>query len=222
MSSDVHDLRSLLPVPEPIAVVRTESAASALTMTRALVDGGIRAVEITLTIPGGVELIQELSADPRVIVGAGTVLTVEDVEAVVAAGARFVVSPGLDPAVVKAAMNHPVAVVPGAFTPTEMIAARACGLTSTKLFPASTAGPGHLSSLRQVFPEVGIVPTGGIGPDSVAPWLQAGACAVGIGSVINSTFASSGRDGLTKLASHLIHSCRHHALSCTTRKEQHS
>ena len=222
MSFAVHDLRSLLPVPEPIAVVRTESATSALEMTRALVDGGIRAVEITLTIPGGVELIEELSADTRVVVGAGTVRTVEDVEAVVRAGARFVVSPGLDPAVVEAAMSHPVAVVPGAFTPTEMIAARACGLTSTKLFPASTAGPGHLASLRQVFPEIGIVPTGGIGPDSVASWLQAGACAVGIGSVINSTFARSGPDGLTQLASHLIRSCGHPATSRTTREEQHS
>ena len=222
MSFDHTDLRSLLPTPEPIAVVRTDSAASALEMTRALVDGGMRAVEITLTIPGAVELIEELSADSRVIVGAGTVRTPGDVEAVVAAGARFVVSPGLDGGVVEAALSHRVAVVPGAFTPTEMMTARGYGLTTTKLFPASTAGPGHLSSLRQVFPEMGIVPTGGIGPESVATWLRAGACAVGIGSVINSTFASGGRQGLSELASALIRTCGEAATHRTTRKEQHS
>ena len=222
MSFDHSDLRSLLPTPEPIAVVRTDSAASALEMTRALVAGGIRAVEITLTIPGAVELIEELSADTGVIVGAGTVLTSDDVESVIAAGARFVVSPGLDAGVVEAALSHRVPVVPGAFTPTEMMTARGYGLTTTKLFPASTAGPGHLSSLRQVFPEMGIVPTGGIGPEAVSTWLRAGACAVGIGSVINSTFASSGHQGLVELASALIRSCGQAATGGTTRKEHHS
>ena len=221
MSTDQVDLRSLLPVPEPIAVVRTDTAASALEMSRALVAGGIRAVEITLTIPGAVELIEELAADARVLVGAGTVRTPEDVEAVVRAGARFVVSPGLDVAVVEAALAHPVAMVPGAFTPTEVMAARACGLTSTKLFPASTAGPAHLASLRQVFPEIGIVPTGGIAPDALATWVQAGACAVGIGSVINSTYARSGHQGLTELAATLISSCEQAVSSRTPRKEQH-
>ena len=222
MSTDLTDVRSLLPTPEPIAVVRTDSSSAALEMTRALVAGGIRAVEITLTIPGAREVIEELASDSSVIVGAGTVLSPDDVEAVVKAGARFVVSPGLDLGVVEAAMSHSVAVVPGALTPTEVMAARTCGVTSTKLFPASTVGPAHLASLRQVFPEIGIVPTGGIGPEDVSTWVHAGACAVGIGSVINSTFARSGRHGLEQLAFELISSCEQAAASRTPRKEQHS
>ncbi len=211
MSHDATDLRSLLPTPVPIAVLRTSSSCEAQEMAYALCDGGIRAMEITLTIPGATDLIAELATDSRMIVGAGTVTSADEVEAVVKAGARFVVSPGLDVEVVAAAMDHGVAMVPGAFTPTEVMAARKLGLTTTKLFPASTAGPGHLASLRQVFPEIGIVPTGGIGPEDVATWLHAGACAVGIGSVINSTFASSGHHGLQELASDLIRSCEHAA-----------
>ena len=219
MSRDATDLRSLLPTLEPIAVLRTSSSSSAMEMATALYAGGIRAMEITLTIPGAIELIAELAADSRMIVGAGTVTSVDDLEAVIDAGARFVVSPGLDVEVATAAMEHRVAFVPGAFTPTEVMAARKLGLTTTKLFPASTAGPSHLASLRQVFPEVGIVPTGGIGPENVASWIDAGACAVGIGSVINSTFASSGHHGLQVLASDLIRSCEHAAVRRTPRKE---
>lgn len=209
MSLDPTDLRALLPSPVPIAVLRTPTASSALEMANALYAGGIRAVEITLTIPGASELIAELATDGRMIVGAGTVTTPAEVELVIEAGARFVVSPGLDVDVVEAAMNHPVAFVPGAYTPTEVMAARKLGITTTKLFPANTAGPSHLAALRQVFPEIGIVPTGGIGPENVSTWIQAGACAVGIGSVINSTFATSGRHGLQELASDLIRSCEH-------------
>ncbi len=211
MNRGPHDLRSLVPTPVPIAVLRTDSAESALEMTRALVAGGIRTLEITLTIPGATELIAELAADSSLIVGAGTITSPDEVHAVVDAGARFVVSPGLDLGVVQAAMSHPVAIVPGAFTPSEVMSARSCGVTTTKLFPAATAGPAHLAALRQVFPEIGIVPTGGIGPEDVATWLRAGACAVGIGSVINSTFAKAGHTGLQELASELIRSCEHAA-----------
>ena len=108
-------------------------------------------------------------------------------------------APAWTPGSSRRRLRHRVAVVPGAITPTEVMAARG-GLTSTKLFPASTVGPGHLSSLGQVFPEIGIVPTGGIGPEDVGTWIRAGACAIGIGSVINCTFTSEGHQGLEQLA----------------------
>ncbi len=213
MSHPTSDLRSLMPEPAPIAVIRTDSPDSAHEMALALVAGGLHAVEVTLTIPDAPALIAELSADPRMLVGAGTVLSHRDVDTVVEAGARFVVSPGLDAGVVEASLRNQVAVVPGALTPTEVMAARGYGVTSTKLFPASTVGSAHLTALTQVFPEVGIVPTGGIGPADVTTWIHAGACAVGIGSVINSTFARSGPSGLHELASALIRSCEQAASS---------
>lgn len=207
MSTNSHDIRSLLPTPAPIAVLRAATSGSALEMAKALVAGGLQVLEVTLTTPGALKLITELAADPTLVVGAGTVTRPHEVDEVISAGAQFVVSPGLDPEVVEAGLRHSVPMLPGAITPTEVMAARRCGVTSTKLFPAGTVGPAHLSALGQVFPEIGFVPTGGIGPDDVGTWIRAGACAIGIGSVINSTFTSEGHHGLEQLATHLIRSC---------------
>jgi len=198
------DFRSLFPTPAAIAVLRTPSARTALDMADALAKGGLAAIEVTLTTPGACEVIEELSARPGLIVGAGTVTNTVEAADAVKAGARFVVTPGLVTRVISAVRDRGVPVVPGVFTPSELLAARACGATTVKLFPASTGGVTHLKALRSVFPSIGLVPTGGIGPADVADWITAGACAVGVGGVLNNTYDKDGCDGLQALAADLV------------------
>lgn len=200
----VRDAGKPFAVPVPIAVLRTSSADQAVEMGEALGTGGLTHLEVTLTTPGAPEAIAHLSKHPELVVGAGTVTGAAEVGAVVAAGAVFIVTPGLVADVVSATREAGVPVIPGVFTPTELLAARALGVSTVKLFPASTAGTAHLRALCSVFPSVRFVPTGGIGPDDIGEWIAAGACAVGIGGVLNSTYDKFGCDGLRELAADLV------------------
>lgn len=195
---------TLFAAPVPVAVLRTATAEQAVEIGLALAAGGLVHLEVTLTTPGACEAIADLAARPGLLVGAGTVTAATEVGEVVEAGARFVITPGLVTDVLDAGAEAGVPVVPGVFTPSELLAARAAGASTVKLFPASTGGTAHLSALRSVFPSVRFVPTGGIGADDIADWVRAGACAVGIGGVLNSTYARFGRDGLTELAADLV------------------
>ena len=136
------------------------------------------AVEVTFTVPDAPGAIAELAAEESLLVGAGTVLTPDQADAAVRAGARFLVSPGLDDEVLDAAERLGVPALPGVFTPTEVArAARRCSLM--KLFPASLGGPTLLAALRGPFPDLAFVPTGGVSASTVGEWLAAGAIAVG-------------------------------------------
>lgn len=146
-----------------------------------LVGAGLDIVEITLTTPGALAAIQRWSAVPGLLVGAGTVLDADQVTASVAAGARFVVSPGLDEAVVRRAAALGVAVLAGAVTPTEVRQALRLEVSAVKLFPAGALGPDWARHLRGPFPDLAYVPTGGVSLEAVGDWLQAGALAVGLG-----------------------------------------
>lgn len=205
MNSSIPDIRDLLPTPVPIAVIRSDDAGEAMRMAEAVVAGGLTTVELTLTTPNAIDVIGQLTGSD-VLVGAGTVTSAAEVEQVVDAGARFIVSPGLSTDVVRAAQDAGRVVVPGVLTPTELMAARAAGATAVKLFPADTVGIGHLKALRSVFPEMAFMPTGGIGLESVPDWINAGAAAVGIGGVLNRVYRDSGHAGLVTLASQLVRS----------------
>jgi 2-dehydro-3-deoxyphosphogluconate aldolase/(4S)-4-hydroxy-2-oxoglutarate aldolase len=185
-----------------IAVVRHDDDAVAEAIARAAAAGGLRAVEITTSVPGAAELVATLRASlaPDVLVGAGTVLSLAQLDAVLAAGAQFVVAPGLDRLVVERCAAARVPILPGALTPTEVMAGRALGLDALKLFPAQTGGPAHLRALRSVFCDVAFVPTGGVSSANAAGWLDAGAHALGLAGELDAAHRAGGEEAVRQLA----------------------
>jgi 2-dehydro-3-deoxyphosphogluconate aldolase/(4S)-4-hydroxy-2-oxoglutarate aldolase len=169
-----------------VAIVRVPelTRASAVAMTEVLVDAGVRALEFTLTCVGALEALPAAveAAGDRAAVGAGTVLSEDQVKAVSDAGARFVVSPHVSPAVIAAAHDRGMPALPGAFTPTEIQLAVDSGARLVKLFPAQPAGLPYFTALRGPLDRVSFVPTGGIGIGDIEPFLAAGAAAVALGS----------------------------------------
>lgn len=166
-----------------VPVLRTSTLDSARTLVDWLAEGGITVFEITTTVPGHLDLLGELAADPRLICGMGTVLDAATADAAIAAGARFLVSPCTVPTVIDRGVAQGVPVLPGAATPTEVFTAHTLGAAAVKVFPASQlGGPGFLKAVRSVLPAVPLVPTGGIEMDEIDAYLAAGAFAVGMGS----------------------------------------
>jgi 2-dehydro-3-deoxyphosphogluconate aldolase / (4S)-4-hydroxy-2-oxoglutarate aldolase len=198
-----------------IVVVRHTQDAAAEAIARAAADGGVRAVEITTTVPGAAALIATLrgSLAPDVLVGAGTVLSPAQLDCVLAAGAQFVVAPGLDRAIVERCAAAHLPVVPGALTPTEVTAGRALGLDALKLFPADSVGPGHLRALRSVFPDVAFVPTGGVRADNAGAWFDAGAHALGLSGEFDAAYRGGGEDAVRRLARRLSETFENRSMS---------
>jgi 2-dehydro-3-deoxyphosphogluconate aldolase / (4S)-4-hydroxy-2-oxoglutarate aldolase len=169
-----------------IAILRTDDRDRAARAAAAAVDGGFRAIEITLNTPGAFALIADLARDPRLVVGAGTVLSTSDARAAVAAGARFLVAPVTDEEVIAEARRLGVAIAPGAATPTEMLRAHRTGAQLQKLFPAPTGGPEVIRSILAPMPFLRILPTNGVDAENAAAYIAAGAFAVGF---VRSLFA---------------------------------
>ncbi len=168
-----------------VPVLRTRERRHAETAARWLVEAGFSILEITLTIPDAPALIRTLAAEPGLIVGAGTVPSAREAGACLAAGARFIVSPWVDPTLAAPCQAAGAALMLGALTPTEVRAALTAGADVVKIFPASSAGgPGHIRALASVFPGVAFCPTGGISPGEIAPYLAAGAAFVGMGGAL--------------------------------------
>ena len=157
-----------------VPVVVIDRAEDAAPLGAALGSGGLACVEVTLRTPAALEAIERLAADPALLVGAGTVLDAAQVDRAVQAGARFVVSPCLDAAVVARCRALGVPALPGVATPTEAMRAMAEGLDAVKLFPAGPlGGPAMAAALRGPFPRLRLVPTGGVGPADVPAYLSA-------------------------------------------------
>ncbi len=168
-----------------VPVVRTHSTAHARTVVGWLRDAGISIFEITMTIPDAPGLIAELSADKSLLIGAGTVPDAPAAEACLAAGARFIVAPWVDPSLGEPCRRAGAALLLGAITPTEVRAALAAGSDVIKIFPANSAGgPAHIKALTSVFPNVAFCPTGGVSPDNMGAYLKAGAAFVGMGGAL--------------------------------------
>lgn len=168
-----------------IAVIRGESRAAALEVSELIVGAGVEGIEVAYTTPEAHQVIWDLAnRHDDILLGVGTVTTPEQVEKSVAAGASFVVSPGIDPEIVSLAGETGLAIVPGVFTPSEIMVAHRCGLTTVKLFPGSFGGPSYLKSLGGPFPETSFIPTGGVTLGNIDEWFAAGAFAVGIGSAL--------------------------------------
>ena len=165
-----------------VPVVRTPTTALALRAVTWLRDAGLATFEITLTIPDALGLVRELASDDALHIGVGTVLNVEQAQRCVDAGARYVVSPAVCAPIVAPCNEANVPCVMGAGTPTEVLAALHAGSAAVKVFPVSSyGGAAHIKALKAVFPDVMLAPTGGIGVDQIASYLNAGSSFVGVG-----------------------------------------
>jgi 2-dehydro-3-deoxyphosphogluconate aldolase/(4S)-4-hydroxy-2-oxoglutarate aldolase len=167
-----------------IPVIRAQSPDEAASAIAAIQKGGVSVLEITMTVPGAVELIREVARRATdALVGAGTVLDPENALACIDAGARFVVSPALNLATIAACREAGVAVLPGALTPTEVLTAWNAGADIVKVFPANAlGGPSYLKSLKAPLPQVKLVPTGGVNLQTAKDFIKAGASALGVGA----------------------------------------
>jgi 2-dehydro-3-deoxyphosphogluconate aldolase/(4S)-4-hydroxy-2-oxoglutarate aldolase len=178
-----------------VAVIRIKDPAKLRDVVDAIADGGIRALEITMTVPGAVELIRDLAPTlpEGFILGAGTVLDADTVARVADAGARYVVSPVFRRSVIEACHARGLAAMPGCFTPTEILEAWDAGADIVKVFPATTLGPSYLKDVRAPLPQVKLMPTGGVTVENAGDWIRAGAVAVGVGtSLLDATAIADG------------------------------
>ncbi|WP_027363959.1 bifunctional 2-keto-4-hydroxyglutarate aldolase/2-keto-3-deoxy-6-phosphogluconate aldolase [Desulfotruncus alcoholivorax] len=184
-----------------VAVIRAESADKAIKVIEAVRQGGIPAIEVTMTVPGAIDVIKELSRnfkEEEMLIGAGTVLDAETARACILAGAQYIVSPGLNPATVRLCNRYQKICMPGCATVTEMLTAMELGIDVVKLFPGELFGPRSIKSFRGPLPHVNIMPTGGVNLDNVDQWIKAGAVAVGVGSDITKQGLASGDFNLIK------------------------
>ncbi|HEX8072330.1 MAG TPA: bifunctional 4-hydroxy-2-oxoglutarate aldolase/2-dehydro-3-deoxy-phosphogluconate aldolase [Pyrinomonadaceae bacterium] len=168
-----------------VPVVRAASAEEALRAIDAIKAGGVGVLEITMTVPGAVRVIEEVCTryGADALVGAGTVLDAETARACILAGAQFVVSPALDLATIECCRRYGVAVLPGALTPTEVVQAWSAGADFVKVFPAGAlGGASYIKALKAPLPQIEIVPTGGVSLKTAADFIKAGASALGVGT----------------------------------------
>lgn len=168
-----------------VPVVRATSAEEALAAVEAIRAGGIPILEITLTVPGAVQIIKDLTLrlGDEVLIGAGTVLDSDAARACIDAGARFIVSPSLDIPTIETCIALDVPVFPGALTPTEVVTAWKAGANAVKVFPANAMGGAtYLKSLKAPLPQIELIPTGGVSLTNVADFIAAGAMALGVGA----------------------------------------
>lgn len=178
-----------------IAILRGTHVDATVMAARALFDSGINILEVTLTLEGALEAIKQISSfAPRgALVGAGTVLTEEQVDESMSAGAQFIVTPSMS-ASVKYALRSDIGTLAGVFSPTEIQSALDAGAAAVKLFPASSLGPGYLKAVLDPFPNARIIPVGGMTLESIPNFLEAGAFAIGVGGPLVGNAASFGGD----------------------------
>ena len=190
-----------------VAIIRVRDHAPVVDIAQTLIAAGVHCLEVTIERPTGLEALRrvvEACADAAVV-GAGTVLRPDDARRVADAGGSFIVTPNVDPRVLAAARERQLVTLPGAFTPSEVALADECGADFVKLFPAATGGVGHLAALRGPFPNVRVVPTGGVSEANTADWFAAGAVAVAMGS--NIVTADASLEGLFERAQRAVRAC---------------
>ena len=167
-----------------VAVVRSESSDSLVKVVQALAEGGVGAAEVTFTVPDAIEVIRQVRREvgDAIVLGAGTVLDSETARAALLAGAEYIVAPTMNLDVIRLCRRYDKAVMPGAFTPTEILAAWEAGADIVKVFPADVGGPAYLKAIRGPLPQIRLMPTGGVNLTTAENFLEAGACCLGVGS----------------------------------------
>lgn len=170
-----------------IAIVRLDDLSAAIDLSRALLAGGVRAIEFTLSNPVAIEAMSAVKTAlldfnrGEAVIGLGTVLNPDQARAAIEAGAQFIVSPTTNVATIEVCKQAQVAVIPGALTPTEILAAWDAGASAVKVFPARSVGPNYIKDVREPLPFLRLIPTGGIDLDNIAAYLKAGVFAIGVG-----------------------------------------
>lgn len=169
-----------------VAVIRTKHPDKLLRIIEAIYEGGIRNIEITMTVPNALLMIAQVreSTSAEILVGVGSVLDSDTAQKAITAGAQFVVSPIFNKEILETAHKNNVPVMPGCFTPTEIFNAQQEGADIIKVFPADVLGMSFFKSIKAPMPDLKIMPTGGVTLDNAGDWIKAGACAVGIGSAL--------------------------------------
>lgn len=180
---------------------------SGLKITDAVTAGGIKLIEVTMTVPGALDIIKELAVkyrDTDIVIGAGTVLDPETARIVILAGADFVVSPMLDPETMKLCNRYKTAVIPGVMTVKESVEALEMGADILKIFPGNAYSPAIIGAFKGPLPQAEFMPTGGVDVDNVADWLRAGAVAVGTGSSLTKGAKTGDYDAVTEKAREFV------------------
>jgi 2-dehydro-3-deoxyphosphogluconate aldolase/(4S)-4-hydroxy-2-oxoglutarate aldolase len=194
-----------------VAVVRAESSEQALKIAEAVKAGGIQAIEITMTVPGAIEVIKELSRTyikGEILIGAGSVLDAETARFCLLAGAEYIVSPALDVETIKLCNRYQKIVIPGAMSVTEVLRAMEAGADIVKIFPATLFGPKIIKAIKGPLPQAILLPTGGVDLNNVAEWITAGSFAVGVGSVLTAGAKKGDYDEVTRTAKEFIKKIR--------------
>ncbi|MET4590777.1 2-dehydro-3-deoxyphosphogluconate aldolase/(4S)-4-hydroxy-2-oxoglutarate aldolase [Arthrobacter sp. 754] len=186
-----------------LLIARLDSADEAYRVAEAAIEGGIRAVEVPLTVPGALGVIERLTdkyGEQGIVVGAGTVLDAEAAFAAISAGARLLVSPQLNRKMIAAGNRYQAVTASGAFTPTEVVDTLEAGADIVKLFPAELGGPSYVKTIMAPLPQAPIMPSGGVTPENVSAWFAAGVTAVGVGSFVTKAAQANGDYGLVAQA----------------------
>ena len=194
-----------------VAVIRAESREQAVKIVDAVKKGGIKIIELTMTVPNAVEIIKELcdlNSEHELIIGAGTVLDSETAGACIRAGADFIVSPCLNPDVIRLCNRYRIAVMPGVVTVRDAVEAMECGVEIIKVFPASLFGPAIISALKGPLPQANFMPTGGVTLDNLKDWVKAGAVAVGIGGELTKGAKTGEYELVEKTAAQFVEELR--------------
>ena len=195
-----------------VAVIRLQDPDRLKGVIDALGEGGVRAIEVTMTVPRAIQLIDAIAPTlpDGFVIGAGTILDAETARAAILAGARFVVSPVFNPSVIDLCHRYDVAVMPGCFTPTEILHAWEAGADVVKVFPATALGPSYFKDVRGPLPQVKLMPTGGVSIDNAGDWITAGAVAIGVGTAMVDAKAVAAGDWatITQKASRFVEAVR--------------
>lgn len=190
-----------------VAVIRAESKEQGIRVCEAVAKGGIKILEVTLTVPGAIDIIKELSANfagTDVLIGAGTVLDSETARQAILAGAKFIVSPSFDEGLIRLCNRYRIACMPGAMTIQEVVQCLEMGADIVKVFPGSAFGPSIIKDFKGPLPQANFMPTGGVSIENINEWLKAGAVAVGTGGSLTAGAKSGDYDAVTKAAQEFV------------------
>jgi len=209
---DKLDIIAKLKEEKVVAVVRAESKEQGEKIIDSIVKGGINFIEITMTVPGAVDIIKELSekykSNPDVVIGAGTVLDPETARMVILAGAKYVVSPSLNPETVKMCNRYRVPVMPGIMTVKEAVEALELGVDILKVFPGNAFGPSIIKAFKGPLPQACFMPTGGVSVENAHEWIKNGAVAIGTGSNLTAGAKTGDYESITKIASDFVNAVK--------------
>ncbi|MDR3598371.1 bifunctional 4-hydroxy-2-oxoglutarate aldolase/2-dehydro-3-deoxy-phosphogluconate aldolase [Clostridium sp.] len=188
-----------------VAVIRTSTYEEAKEISVAAIQGGMKIIEVTMSVPNAPKLIKELKEEYKdACVGAGTVLTKDAVDACIENNADFIVSPCLDEEVLAYAIQRKALMIPGLMTMSEINKAYKLGLRFIKIFPGNVVGKGLIGAAKSIFPDLSIMPTGGVNKDNINEWIQGGADCSGIGSDLNKVYKSNGAAGVAEYCAEVI------------------